>query len=199
MSDGEVTRESRHTGAARSPRQGGVGCAGRCLTLVEQGRVLAQGPQTVESAEPLEHSPQWGRHAGLVRVLVESPHHRELQERQGQGAAVIHLKAKDAATPGERQRRVRCHFTAVNLGADAGRACTQSESPPVRRSTRDGVQPALPALGPTFLHTGPYTRLPSLMNPHPQQTPRPREGRNESIRSQALILAAPSFLRTFEF
>lgn len=89
--------------------------------------MLAQGPQAVESAEPLEHSPQWGRHAGLVRVLVEPPQHRELQERQGQGAAVIHLKTSDTPPSSEQQPgrfpvgsgRVGCHFTSSHPGTDA--------------------------------------------------------------------------------
>lgn len=71
----------------------------RGLTSVEQGRVLVQGPQGVETTEPLEHGPQRGRHAGLVHVLVEPPHHRELQERQGQGTAAVHLKTEHSPGP----------------------------------------------------------------------------------------------------
>lgn len=79
--------------------RGGAGAHRRGLTLVEQGRVLAQGPQGIEGTEPPQHGPQWGRHAGLVRVLVEPPHHRELQERQGQGMAVVHLKTEHNTGP----------------------------------------------------------------------------------------------------
>lgn len=74
-----------HTSAGR-------GAAARGLTSVEQGAVLVQGPQAVEGTEPTEHGPQLGRDAGPVRVLVEPAHHSELQERQGQGAAAIHLQ-----------------------------------------------------------------------------------------------------------
>lgn len=54
--------------------------------------MLAQGPQGIEGTEPPQHGPQRGRHAGLVCVRMEPPHHGELQECQGQGAAVIHLE-----------------------------------------------------------------------------------------------------------
>lgn len=74
-------------------------CWRRGLTSVQQGRVLAQGPQAVERAQPLEHRPQRGGHGGLVRQLVEFPHDRELQERQGQGAAPVHLKANAQGHP----------------------------------------------------------------------------------------------------
>lgn len=73
---------------------------GRGLTSVEQGGVLAQGPQGVEGAETPEHGPQRGWHAGLVRVLVEPAHDRELQERQGQGPAVVHLQRRGARVQG---------------------------------------------------------------------------------------------------
>lgn len=56
--------------------------------------MLAQGPQGVEGTEPPQYGPQLGWHAGLVCVLVEPPHHRELQERQSQGTAVVCLKIK---------------------------------------------------------------------------------------------------------
>ena len=70
---------------------GVAGARGRGLTSVEQGRVLAQGPQAVEGAEPPEWGPERGRHAGLVSVLMEPAHHGELQEHQGQGAAAVDL------------------------------------------------------------------------------------------------------------
>lgn len=88
--------DSRAGGAGQG---GEAGAHHRGLTLVEQGRVLAQGPQRVEGTEPPQHCPQRGRHAALVRVLVELPHHRELQERQGQGTAVVHLKTKHSTEP----------------------------------------------------------------------------------------------------
>ena len=62
--------------------------------------MLAEGPQGVEGAEPPEHSPQRGWHVGLVRVLVEPAHDRELQERQGQGPAVVHLQPHSARVRG---------------------------------------------------------------------------------------------------
>lgn len=73
---------------------------GQDLTSVEQGSVLAQGPEGVEGTEPLEHGPQRGRHAGLVRVLVEPARDRELQERQSQGPAVVHLQGHGARVQG---------------------------------------------------------------------------------------------------
>lgn len=54
--------------------------------------MLAQGPQAIECAEPLKHSLQRWRHAGAVCVHVESLHHSELQEDQGQGPTVVHLQ-----------------------------------------------------------------------------------------------------------
>lgn len=79
-------------------------CGRRGLTSVQQGRVLAQGPQAVERAQPLEHGPQRGGHAGLARELAEFPQDRELQEHQGQGAAVVHLEAD---TQGQARREPR--------------------------------------------------------------------------------------------
>lgn len=62
------------------------------LTSVEQGHMLAQAPQAVERAEPPEHSPQRRRQAGAVCMLVESLHHGEFHEGQGQGPAAVHLQ-----------------------------------------------------------------------------------------------------------
>lgn len=75
----------------------GAGDSQSGLTSVQQGGVLAQGPQAVERAEPPEHGPQRGRHAGLVRVLVEPAQHRELQEGQRQRAAAVSLRQRPRA------------------------------------------------------------------------------------------------------
>lgn len=64
------------------------------LTSVEQGHVLAQGPQAIECAEPLEHGLQRWRHAGAVCMLEESLYHGELHEGQGQGPAEVHLRVE---------------------------------------------------------------------------------------------------------
>lgn len=64
------------------------------LTLVEQGHVLAQGPQAVECAEPLKYSLQSWRHTGAVYMCVESLQHSELHEGQGQGPAEVHLQTE---------------------------------------------------------------------------------------------------------
>lgn len=90
--------------------------------------MLVQGPQAVESTEPPEHGPQRGRHAGLVDILVEPPHHRELQERQGQAAAAVHLKSEhgtEPETPVSRQPRLRSRLRsrlAVSSGRNLGNA-----------------------------------------------------------------------------
>lgn len=53
--------------------------------------MLAQAPQAVERAEPPEHSPQRWRQTGAVYMFVESLHHGEFHEGQGQGPAAVHL------------------------------------------------------------------------------------------------------------
>lgn len=147
-------------------------CGRRGLTSVQQGRVLAQGPQAVERAQPLEHGPQRGGHAGLARELAEFPQDRELQEHQGQGAAVVHLEA-DAQ--GQARREPRPGAPALQGAGARRRQHTLDPTPAEDAHTRRGpAGQTLPFwVGGPIPRVCPNASIPLSGTPTPNEPPAP--------------------------